>query len=88
MEERPNQASRVPGRHLPYWTQVARSEGQVKTMTGAELRGLRETADCTLAEVATGIGVSESYVSKLESRSRPITPELVTCPRWSYHCLC
>jgi transcriptional regulator with XRE-family HTH domain len=48
----------------------------MKTMTGRDLKSLRVAAGVLLAEMGKEVGVTESYLSKIESGARPITPDL------------
>jgi transcriptional regulator with XRE-family HTH domain len=45
-------------------------------MTGADLRASRERAGWTQAELAVRLGVTQAYVSLLESGGRPVPPRL------------
>ncbi len=44
---------------------------------GAMLHGLREQADVTQAEIASAIGVDQSYISRVERGSRPASDRII-----------
>ena len=44
---------------------------------GAMLHGLREQAGVTQAEVAADIGISQSYISRVERGSRPASDRII-----------
>jgi transcriptional regulator with XRE-family HTH domain len=46
---------------------------------GARLRQLRQARDWSLAEMARQVPYSKSYLSKLETGAKRITPDIARC---------
>ncbi len=52
---------------------------QAERQAGAELRRLRDDRGWSLAEMARQVPYSKSYLSKLETGAKPITPAIARC---------